>query len=135
MFDPVKIVRDEWPVIQGAPWLTGLTVGLGIIVLVCTWWVTILTYSTNLGGSCQKCVGHSCPTHWFQHEFRTEMPGVGVSERSACRGTAPTGHGPAGWKLGTKPPNSSASGQAAAKAMRTRVAVSLIRAAILIRRI
>jgi hypothetical protein len=37
MFDPVKILRDEWPVIQGAPWLT---VGLGIIVLVCTWWVT-----------------------------------------------------------------------------------------------
>src|SRR3984957_5634367 len=94
-----------------------------------------LTYSTNLPGSRQKCVGQSCPTHWFQHEFKTEMPGVGVSERGACRGTRPTGHGPAGWKLRTKPPNSSASGQAAAKAMRTRVAVSLIRAAILIKRI
>jgi hypothetical protein len=37
-----------------------------------------LTYSTNLPVSRQKCVGHSCPTHWFQHEFRTEMPGVEV---------------------------------------------------------
>ena len=36
------------------------------------------TYSANLSGSRQKCVGHSCPTHWFQHEFGTEMPGVGV---------------------------------------------------------
>jgi hypothetical protein len=29
-----------------------------------------LTYSTNLPASRQKCVGLSCPTHWFQHETR-----------------------------------------------------------------
>ena len=38
------------------------------------------TYSTHLARSQQKCVGHSCPTRCFQHEFRTEMPGVRVFE-------------------------------------------------------
>src|SRR5271155_3594674 len=47
----------------------------------------------------------------------------GLSDRGARRGTRPAGHGPAGWKLRATLANSSASGQAAAKATRTRVAV------------
>jgi hypothetical protein len=40
-------------------------------------------------------------------------------------------HGPAGWKPRAMPPNNSAWGHPAANAMRTRVAVSVMRAAIL----
>src|SRR3984893_8866798 len=56
-----------------------------------TLWNTSLTYPTNLPGSRQKCVGHSCPTHWFQHEFRTEMPGVGVFGTKRLLGHTPHG--------------------------------------------
>ena len=49
--------------------------------------------------------------------------------------TRPRVHGAAGWKLKAMRRNNPASGQAAAKAMRTRVAVSVIRPAILSRRI
>src|SRR5690348_11644992 len=49
----------------------------------------------------------------------------------AVRGTHRGGHGPAGCRLRAMLRNRSASGQAAAKAMRTRVAVSVMRAAIL----
>src|SRR5664279_4840343 len=59
---------------------------------------------------------------------------LGVVGRGGFGGAGPAGHGPAGRKLRTRPLNRSASGQAAAKAMRTRVAISVMRAAILIRR-
>src|SRR6202167_6204596 len=51
------------------------------------------------------------------------------------RGTCPGGHGPAGWRQRARLANNAASGCAAAKATRTRLAVSTMRAAILIRRI
>jgi hypothetical protein len=51
------------------------------------------------------------------------------------RGTCPGGHGPAGWRQRARLANNAASGCAAAKARRTRLAVSTMRAAILIRRI
>src|SRR5208283_2446795 len=60
---------------------------------------------------------------------------LGVGETWPVRGTSPAGQGPAGWKLQTRPLNSSALGQAAAKATRTRLPVSMMRAPILIRRI
>ena len=50
------------------------------------------------------------------------------------RGACPFGHGPSGTKAPGRPRKRSASGQAAAKASRTRLAVSMTRAAILIRR-
>ena len=50
------------------------------------------------------------------------------------RGDRPTRYDPADWKLSAMPRKSADCGQAAAKAMRTRVAVSLMRPAILIRR-
>src|SRR6185312_7416266 len=49
------------------------------------------------------------------------------------RGTGPVRQGPAGRQPRTSPVNRTASGQAAVKAMRTRVAVSVIQAPILIR--
>src|SRR5512133_3582803 len=49
-------------------------------------------------------------------------------------GTNPVRQGPAGRQPRTREANRAASGQAAVKAMRTRVAVSMIRAPILIRR-
>src|ERR1700682_3566339 len=47
------------------------------------------------------------------------------------RGSRPVGHGPCGIRALARPRNRSASGQAAAKARRTRPAVSMTRAAIL----
>jgi hypothetical protein len=44
-------------------------------------------------------------------------------------------HGPAGWRQRARLANSTASGRAATKAIRTRLAVSAMRAPILIRRI
>jgi hypothetical protein len=63
------------------------------------------------------------------------MAGVRVWEIERVRGACPMPHGPAGWKPSAIPRNRSASGHAAAKAMRTRFVVSMTRAAILIRRI
>src|ERR1035437_8327941 len=60
---------------------------------------------------------------------------LGVVGRGGFGGIGPAEHGPAGRKLRTSPLETSASGQAAVKAMRTRVAISVMRAAILIRRI
>src|SRR5271157_4219510 len=60
---------------------------------------------------------------------------LGLLGRGVFGGASPGGHGPAGWKQRTRPLNRLASGQAAAKATRTREAVSVIRAAILIKRI
>src|ERR1700748_2247838 len=56
-----------------------------------------------------------------------------INGRWRDRGTHPVGQGPAGRQLRTRAANRSASGQAAVKAMRTRVAVSVIHAPILIR--
>ena len=56
-----------------------------------------------------------------------------VAGRSARWGIGPAGHGPAGWKLRARPRKSTACGQAAAKAMRTLVAVSMTRPATLSR--
>ena len=50
------------------------------------------------------------------------------------RGVCPGGHGPSSANARGRLQNRSASGQAAAKARRTRLAVSMTRAAILIRR-
>lgn len=50
-------------------------------------------------------------------------------------GKCPVGHGPAGWRQRARLANRAASGCAAARATRTRLAVSVMRAAILIRRI
>jgi hypothetical protein len=55
-----------------------------------------------------------------------EVAGIGL-----FGGTRPGGHGPAGCRLRAMLRNRSASGQAAAKAMRTREEVSVTRAAIL----
>src|SRR6478736_8493535 len=58
---------------------------------------------------------------------------LAVNGRWRDRGTHPVRQGPAGRQLRTRAANRSASGQAAVKAMRTRVAVSVIYAPILIR--
>jgi hypothetical protein len=58
---------------------------------------------------------------------------LAVNGRWRDRGTHPVGQGPAGRQLRTRAANRSASGQAAVKAMRTRVAVSVMHAPILIR--
>src|ERR1700742_648324 len=57
-----------------------------------------------------------------------------VNGRRRGRGTNPVGQGPAGRQPRTREANRAASGQAAVKAMRTRLAVSMIHAPILIRR-
>jgi hypothetical protein len=51
------------------------------------------------------------------------------------RGTCPVCHGPVGWRQRARLANNAPSGCAAAKATRTLLAVSTMRAAILIRRI
>src|SRR4051812_50107873 len=58
---------------------------------------------------------------------------LAVGGRWRARGTNPVRQGPAGRQPRTTAANRSASGQAAVKAMRTRVAVSVMHAPILIR--
>lgn len=70
----------------------------------------------------------------FHRGFGTYLSGVG-DWREWLQGTCPIGHGPAGWRQRARLANSAASGWAAAKATRTRLEVSMMRAAILIRRI
>src|SRR6195952_5193299 len=73
-----------------------------------------------------------CTFVWLVREC---VIGVGVAGLLCSRGNCPELHGPAGWKLPAIPRNRAASGKAVAKAIRTRVAVSVIRAAILSRRV
>ena len=65
--------------------------------------------------------------------FGSGVMGVGVSGHLCSRGNRPGFHGPAGWRQPAMPRNKAASGKEVAKATRTRVAVSVIRAAILSR--
>ena len=67
-------------------------------------------------------------------DFGSEIVGAQVDGMGVFWGDSPVPHGPASCKLRAMPRNNSASGHAAANAMRTRVAVSVIRPAILIRR-
>jgi hypothetical protein len=66
----------------------------------------------------------------FHRDFGSAVVGVEVCGTSGG-GDCPGGHGPAGRRLRATPRNNSPSGHAAAKAMRTRVAVSVTRPAIL----
>jgi len=70
----------------------------------------------------------------FSSRFRSGFASVEVDETKHGGASGPVGLGPAGWRLRARPVNRAASGQAAAKASRTREAVSVTRAAILIRR-
>src|ERR1700748_2239164 len=56
-----------------------------------------------------------------------------VGSMGRLRGTKPIGHGPAGWRQRARLANSAASGCAAANAIRTRLAGSRMRGAILVR--
>jgi antitoxin ParD1/3/4 len=79
--------------------------------------------------------GHISPLRRFSWRFRNFMDGRrGLSGLGELGGVRPVGQGAAGWNQRTMPPNSSASGQHEANAMRTREAVSVTRAATWIRR-
>ena len=74
------------------------------------------------------------PDAAFRRDFRMDYVGAWGYRDRAAWGTCPVGHGAAGWNQRAMPTNSSASGQQEANEIRTRDAVSVMRAAILIRR-
>ena len=80
-------------------------------------------------------IGHGAACRLFDRDVGLVRGGVGCWRDRGGRRHAPSFHGAAGCKLKAMLRNNPASGQAAAKAMRTRVAVSVIRPAILSRRI
>ena len=75
--------------------------------------------------------GRGYPVRWLIAVSDHICQALGIIGTGRVRGTSPVCHGPAGWTQRARLANSSASGHAAAKAMRTRVAVSVMRAAIL----
>src|ERR1700716_4172656 len=74
------------------------------------------------------------PGALFHRLVRTCWAGVRGWQDRAAGALGPERQGAAGWNQRAMPPNNSACGHEAAKAIRTRVAVSMTRAAILIRR-
>ena len=85
----------------------------------------------------KRCSEHRArlPDAPFHRYFGTYLRALVVDGIGRLRGTSPVRHGPAGWRERARLANNAASGCAAAKARRTRLAVSTMRAAILIRRI
>jgi hypothetical protein len=75
--------------------------------------------------------GRGYSTRWLVAVSEHTWQALGIVGSGRVWGTSPVCHGPANWTQRPRLANSSASGHAAAKAMRTRLAVSVMRAAIL----
>ena len=90
----------------------------------------IPSYSPYGSASGILSVGRGSPMRRFRRGFTTYLMDVVVDGIGRLCGTGPGGHGPAGWRQRARLANKAASGCAAAKARRTQLAVSTMRAAI-----